>query len=106
MKLTNHTCASNDVTSFEYVLHVTTGNGSYVNFKETHEKNLVKSLWMNLFLAGFSLLEPLCDARKTLFFVKLLCGGAYKLHMCVGEPVLCPSPHSAVTPETLHRSKM
>ena len=51
-------------------------------------------------------MEHLCsDARKILFFVKLLCG-AYKLRMCVGEPVLCPSPHSAVTPETSHRSKM
>ena len=48
-------------------------------------------------------MEHLCsDARKTLFFVKLLCGA----YVCRSEPVLCPSPHSAVTPETSHRSKI
>ena len=48
-------------------------------------------------------MEHLCsDARKTLFFVKLLCGA----YVCRSEPVLCPSPHSVVTPVTSHRSKI
>ena len=32
VKLTDHTCACNDLTSFEYEVRGTTGNGSYVIF--------------------------------------------------------------------------
>ena len=32
-------------------------------FAETCKEKLVKSLWMNLFWAGFSYLKPLCEAR-------------------------------------------
>ena len=38
-----------------------TGNGNNVNLLKTHLENLVKSQQVNLFLAGFSYLEPLCD---------------------------------------------
>ena len=38
-----------------------TGNGSYVNKSaETYLKKLIKSHHVNIFLAGFSYLEPLC----------------------------------------------
>ena len=52
VKLTGHTCAGNDLTSFEYEDHAKTGNGSY-EYADTGTKKLVKSLWGNLFLAGF-----------------------------------------------------
>ena len=52
VKLTGHTCACNNLTSFEYEDHAKTGNGSY-EYSDTCTKKLVKSLWGNLFLAGF-----------------------------------------------------
>ena len=51
VKLTDHTCAYNDLTNFE------TGNGSYVNLQK-----LVKSFLVSLFSASLSNLEPLCNA--------------------------------------------
>ena len=34
MKLTDHTCTCNDLTSFQYEGKVMTGNGSYLNMLE------------------------------------------------------------------------
>ena len=59
VKLTDHTCACNDLTNFECGAQVTR-NGSLCQFAATCMEKLVKSLVVNLFLAGFSLLEPLC----------------------------------------------
>ena len=61
VKLTDHTCACNDLTSFEYEVHDLTGNGSYVSF--VLEK-LVKSLWANLFPASFNQLKPPSRRRR------------------------------------------
>ena len=47
VKITDHTCACNDLTNFEYEGHSTTGNGSYVNLQETCLEKLVKSLQVN-----------------------------------------------------------
>ena len=58
VKLTDHTCACNDLTSFEYEVHQLTGSGCYLNMQQILKK-LVKSLQLNLFLAGFSPLKPL-----------------------------------------------
>ena len=55
VKLTNHTCACNDLTNFECEAEAT-GNGTYVNLK--------KLVIVNLFSAGFSYLEPLCVAAE------------------------------------------
>ena len=37
-----------------------TGNGNYVSLPETSLEKFVKSHQMNIFLAAFSYLEPLC----------------------------------------------
>ena len=34
VKLTDHTCACNDLTSFEYEVHGMTGYGSYLNMQK------------------------------------------------------------------------
>ena len=60
VKLMDHSCACNDLTSFEYEVHGMTGNGSYFNIAETCMKKFVKSLQVNLFLAGFSNLKLMC----------------------------------------------
>ena len=52
VKLTGHTCAGNDLTSFEYEDHAKTGNGSY-EYADTCPEKPVKSLRGNSFLAGF-----------------------------------------------------
>jgi hypothetical protein len=62
VKLTGHTCACNYLTIFEYEVHGMTGNGSYLNIAETCMKKFVKSHQVNLFLAGFSRLKPMCAA--------------------------------------------
>ena len=52
VKSTNHTYTCNDLTNFEYVVAPETEAILNLHWK------LVKPPWMNLFLAGFSLLEP------------------------------------------------
>ena len=39
VKLTDHSCACNDLTSFEYVENAMTGNRSYVNLLKFSWKN-------------------------------------------------------------------
>ena len=68
VKLTNHTCACNDLTNFEYVVHVMTGNGCYVNLQKLAWKNSWNHFWVNLFSTDFSLLEPLCANSHPLWF--------------------------------------
>ena len=41
-----------------------TGNGNYVSLQETSLEKLVKSLQINIFLADFRHLEPLCRRRS------------------------------------------
>jgi len=52
VKLTDCTCACNDLTSFECEAQAT-GNGSYVKFADTSMEKLVKSSRMNLCFGGF-----------------------------------------------------
>ena len=59
MKLTDHTCACNGLTSFECEAHATR-NGSYVNLQNLAWKNSWNHLVWTYFLAGFWHLEPLC----------------------------------------------
>ena len=61
VKLTDHTCACNDLTSFEYEVHGMTGNRKSFEYAETCMKKFVKSLQVNLFLAGFSRVKPMCS---------------------------------------------
>ena len=66
VKLTDHTCACNDLTNFECESQAT-GNGRCENFQKLAWKHLVKSSWANLFFGGFlAFLEPLCARRRTL----------------------------------------
>ena len=52
MKFTDHGCACYNLTYFEYVVHVMTGNGSYI-VNMLGMGKLVKTTWMNnLFLAS------------------------------------------------------
>ena len=53
VKLTNHTCACNDLTNFECEAQAT-GNGSYVKLQK-HMEKLVKSPGVNLFSADFAI---------------------------------------------------
>ena len=63
MKSTGHTYACNNLTSFAYVAYAITGNGNYIcKSAEIDLKKFVKSLQVNLFLAGFSHLKPLCSS--------------------------------------------
>ena len=61
MKLTGYNYACNSVTNFEYEVHPKNGNGNHthVNPLKLARKKFVKSHQVNLFLAGFSHLEPL-----------------------------------------------
>ena len=52
VKLTDHTCACNNLTHFECEVQAT-GNGSYVNLQKLPWEKLVKSPWANLFFGGF-----------------------------------------------------
>ena len=56
VKLSDHTCACNDLTNFECEA---TGYGIYVT-AENCMKKLVKQLWASLFSVGSSFLETLC----------------------------------------------
>ena len=58
MKLTNHTYANNSWTHFKYEVDIMTGNKMI--FAETCSEKFVKTHQVNLFLAGFSHLVPLC----------------------------------------------
>ena len=58
MKLVDFPFACKSLTNSEYEAQAMTGNGSFLNCN-LHEK-LVRTLWVNLFSAGFSHLEPLC----------------------------------------------
>lgn len=55
MKLIDHTYSCNSLTNFENEAHTMIGNGS----DQTCCEKIVKSRQVNLFLAGFSHLEPL-----------------------------------------------
>ena len=57
VKLMNHTCTCNDLTSFEYKTH----SPETEICLEEH----VKSHQVNSFLAGFSYLEPLCSGLSS-----------------------------------------
>ena len=61
VKLTDHTCAGNDLTIFEYEDHAKTGNGSYEHADSCTK--LVKSLY---FWRIFSHFKPLCSANWTI----------------------------------------
>ena len=56
----DHTCACNDLTSFDYEVHRMIGNGSQFEYAETCMKKFMKSHQVNLFLAAFSHLKPMC----------------------------------------------
>ena len=58
VKLTDHTWAGNDLTSFEYEDHAKTGNGSY-EYADTCTKNSWNHLEGTYFWRVFSHLEPL-----------------------------------------------
>ena len=69
MKSTDHSCACNNLTSFEYEVHGMTGNGSFLKYAETCMKKFVKSFQVNLFLAAFSSLKLVChSASLSTFF--------------------------------------
>ena len=79
VKLADHTYVCNDLKSFGYEAHIKTGNGNYENMPNLYRKKLLKKLWVNLLLAGFSYSEPLCGAIAALnhpfllLFVYLWC---------------------------------
>jgi len=80
VKLADHTyVCCNDLKSFGYEAHIKTGNGNYENMPNLYRKKLLKKLWVNLLLAGFSYSEPLCGAIAALnhpfllLFVYLWC---------------------------------
>ena len=62
VKLTDHTCASNDLTNFKCKAQAMTGNGNFGIMLRLSPKKLVKTLWLNLFSASFSSLELVCAA--------------------------------------------
>ena len=57
MKLNGHTCACTNLTTFKNAARAITGNRNYANLLKSHQ--------VNLFLAGFSHLKPLCGSEKT-----------------------------------------
>ena len=59
MKLTDHACAYNYLTNFEYEGHAMTENRKLRKSAETCIEKLMKSHQVDLFLAGFSHLESL-----------------------------------------------
>ena len=61
VKMTDHTCSCNDLTNFWYETR-NDRKRKLFEYAGIWMEKLVKSLWVNLFLAGFSHLEPLCDA--------------------------------------------
>ena len=61
MKLIDDNYACSSLTNFEFKLNATTGNGNYENLLKLGWKKFVKSLQLNLFLAGLRHMEPLCD---------------------------------------------
>ena len=74
--MTGHTCSCSDLTIWM--------------------EKLVKSLWVNLFLAGFSHLEPLCAAlppppRRGAFFDELLSENG--IFLVVENQLLHTIPH-------------
>ena len=60
MKLTNHACACNDLTGFEYVEDAMTVNGSYVNLLKLAWKNSWNHIKWITFSVSFSCMKPLC----------------------------------------------
>ena len=60
VKLTDHTCACNDLTNFECEAHAT-GNGSYVNLQKTREITLGEFI-----LGGF---QPFGTTVRTVFSI-------------------------------------
>ena len=54
------TYACNNLTSFWNAAHAITGNGNYANLLKSILEKFVKAHQVNLFLAGFSHLKPLC----------------------------------------------
>ena len=67
MKLTDHTCACNNLTNFESEVQAKTrGNGSCENFQKLPWKTREIILGELIFWRIFSRLEPLCARRRTL----------------------------------------
>ena len=59
VKMTDHTCSCNDLTNFWYETR-NERKWKLFEYAGLWFEKLMKSLWVNLFLAGFSHLEPLC----------------------------------------------
>ena len=61
--MTDHTYAFNSMTHFEYETNIMTGNGNHENIVLLYIRKIVMKIReitsVNLFLAGFSYLEPL-----------------------------------------------
>ena len=71
MKLTDHTYACNNLTSFEFQVHAITGKGNDVNRSaETCFEKFVKSQQVNLFCGGFYTLE-LLSSRRSKYYLDL-----------------------------------
>jgi hypothetical protein len=69
--MTDHTYAFNSLTNFEYEANTMTGNGNHENFLKIIFKIREITL-MNLFLAGFGYLEPLCTVPRHLVHLNKL----------------------------------
>ena len=64
-------------TIWQYAVHAITGNGNYANLLKIYFEKFVKSQKVNLFLAGFRHLEPMCSLKQPLATLadKVLCRG-------------------------------
>ena len=82
VKLTGHTYSWNSLTNFGYDTPEMIGNGRYVNMAKLMEK-LVKPCQVNLFLVGFSHLEPLCTKLLCCASVRVSCCGTNTSVACV-----------------------
>ena len=58
------TYACNNLTSFWNAAHAITRNGNYTNLLKSILEEFVKAHQVNLFLAGFSHLKPLCSGSE------------------------------------------
>ena len=67
-----HTYAFNSLTNFKFEADTKTGNGNQVNLLKICLWNFVKSHQVNLFLAVFSHLKPLCSVAFFSFFISFL----------------------------------
>ena len=65
VKKTDHTCARNGLTNFECRAQTGNRKRKLYKFSETCMEKFVKSLWVNLFWADFSFLEPPCVRSRS-----------------------------------------